>query len=151
MKNNMVEKDARPQRDFFPKMGAGCLVAVGAMFALLGIPVLMDEQKGALGVFFFCMIGGGAMIAAGIFWYRYVRTRDQQQIDLYEEKTLLGLAARHGGHLTLALVALESSCTAVEAEEALSRMVRHGFAQPELMEDGTVRYRFGGLIEGVEE
>jgi hypothetical protein len=133
-------------------MGAGCLVTIGAMLALLGgIPVLMENDKGALGGFFFCMIGGGGMVAAGIFWYRYVRSRDQQQLDLYEEKMVLGVASRHGGYLTLAVLALESACTAAQAEEALNRMVRHGFAQPELMDDGTVRYRFGGLIEGAEE
>jgi hypothetical protein len=151
MKNDQVEKGERPERDFLPRMGAGCLVALGAMTALLSIPVLADEKKDALLGFLFFLLFGGGMIAAGIFWYRYIRTRDEQQIDRYEDRMLLGLAARHGGHLTLAIVALESTCSAAQAESAMARMVRQGFAQPELMEDGTVRYRFGGLIDGGEE
>ena len=71
-----------------------------------------------------------------------------EKANALSEEMILGLAAKHGGYLTLAMVVLESSCTATQAEMAMEQMIRQGFAQPELMDDGTVRYRFGGLIDG---
>ena len=148
MNNNVVDKGGMPQKDFLPRMGAGCLVVLGAIMLMAAVGSLVDKSSDAVAGFIICLIMSAALIAGAVFWFRYIRAHDQQRIDLYQEKMILGLAAKHGGYLTLAMVVLESSCTATQAEMAMEQMIRQGFAQPELMDDGTVRYRFGGLIDG---
>lgn len=148
MNNNQVDKVGKPERDFLPKVGAGCLVVLGAMMLLVAFSSLAGNSPDAMTGFLVSFIMSAALTAAAIFWFRHIRSHDRQRIELYEEKMLLGLAAKHGGYLTLAMVVLESACTADEADAAMTRMVQRGFAQPDLMEDGTVRYRFGGLIDG---
>jgi hypothetical protein len=138
-------RDAIPQKDFVPRLGAGCLVLIGVVIILLGISAAAGPWSGLEGLLFALALGGG-FSTAGLFWYRYVAAQERVRTNLFEEKTLLAVALNHGGYATVAQMVLETPYTAAEAEEAMARLCRQGLAHPELLEDGTVRYRFGGLL-----
>ncbi len=143
-----MEVAGPPVKDFLPRLGAGCLVLLGGMVVIMALGLFLGAGRpDPTGLLFYGMFGVG-FLSAGIFWYRYVSEQERTRRRLFEEKSLLSVAVRHGGYATLAQVTLETPVTALEAEEAMARLCRQGFAQPELMEDGTVRYRFGGLLQG---
>lgn len=146
MEQKRMEAAAPPEKDFLPRLGAGCLVLVGGLVTVVAMTlVLKPENSDLLGFFFYAILGLG-FLAAGIFWYRYVSEQERTRRRLFEEKAILNVAARHGGYATLAQVTLETPFTASEAEGAMSRLCREGFARPEILDDGTIRYRFGGLL-----
>ncbi len=146
MEQKRMEAPAPPEKDFLPRLGAGCLMLVGALVVLVGMALIPKPGNvDLLGVLFYCLLGTG-FIAAGIFWYRYVSQQEGTRRRLFEEKSILTVAARHGGYATLAQVMLDTPFTAAEAEGAMARLCREGFARPEVLDDGTIRYRFGGLL-----
>lgn len=147
MKKPISPPGAPPQSDFIPRIGAGCLLLLGLLTVVIAISI---SASGAaprlLGSLFYGLLGIG-FGAAGVYWYRYVVAVEKKQLLLFEEKALLNVAVRHGGYVTVAQLTLEAHFTAAEAEEAVARLCRQGFAHPELLDDGTVRYRFGGLLQ----
>lgn len=147
MNQNLTQRNSIPQKDFLPRLGSGCLVLLGALVVIIAIGTLASQQEGFdFFAFVFCALIGGGFVAAGIFWYRYVAAQELVKRALFEEKAVLNVAARHRGYATLAQIALETPFTTAESEAVMARLCRDGFAQPELMDDGTVRYRFGGLL-----
>lgn len=136
-----------PEKDFLPRLGAGCLVLLGALIGVMAVTIFLEPGRFEfLGFMFYGIIAVG-LGGAGVFWYRYVSGQEQTRQQLFAEKAILNVAARHGGYITMVQVSLETPFTASDAEAAMSRLCGQGYAQPELMEDGTVRYRFGGLLE----
>lgn len=147
MNNRPPEPAAPPEKDFLPRLGAGCLMLLGTLIGIMGVTIFLEPGRFEfLGFLFYGSIAVG-LAGAGIFWYRYVSGQESTRRQLFEEKAILSVAARHGGYTTLAQISLETPFTASEAEATMSRLCGQGFAQPELLEDGTVRYRFGGLLE----
>jgi|GEM_PF-2552881 len=135
-----------PDKDFVPRLGAGCLVLLGGLVAVIAVTIFLEPGRFEfLGFLFYGILGLG-FSGAGIFWYRYVTEQEETRRHMFEEKAILNVAARHGGYATLAQISLATPFTASEAEAAMSRLCRQGYAQPELLEDGTIRYRFGGLL-----
>lgn len=146
MEQKRMEAPAPPEKDFLPRLGAGCLVLVGGLVIVVALALVPKPGNfDILGFLFYGILGAG-FVAAGIFWYRYVSQQEGTRRRLFEEKAILTVAARHGGYATLAQVALETPFTAAEAEGAMARLCREGFARPEVLDDGTIRYRFGGLL-----
>ncbi|HVZ41709.1 MAG TPA: hypothetical protein VHI13_20680 [Candidatus Kapabacteria bacterium] len=141
-----MDKGAEREPEFVPRLGAGCLMLIGILLAAMAFTLnLGDGRLGITGILFYLMIGFG-FLGAGIFWYRYVSRQERGRRQLYLEKAVLGVAARHGGTVTLAQIVLESACSAEEAEATVDRLRRQGYAQTELTMDGVVHYRFGGLL-----
>lgn len=134
-----------PQKDFIPRIGAGCLVAIGAGIALLGLTAIWNGA-GVDGVLMRVLLGV-AFAAGGVFWYNYVSRQERSRRELIEEKALLRVALNHGGRATIAQVALETPFTAAETEAIMERLCRQGLARPDILDDGTISYRFGGLID----
>jgi hypothetical protein len=134
-----------PEEDFLPRLGAGCLVLIGVVIAVVGIASVKGSIEN-LGSILYCRLFGGGFAFAGGYWYRYVRAQERTRRRLFEEKQVLAVALNHGGYATLAQLVLEAPFTAAEAEAAMQRICRQGLAHPDLLDDGTVRYRFGGLL-----
>ena len=146
MNDKLMEMTAPPEKDFLPRLGAGCLLLLGSLVVVMAVTLFLEPGRfEVLGFLFYGIVGLG-FSGAGIFWYRYVSEQELTRRRLFEEKAILNVAARHGGYVTLAQVTLETPFTAMEGEATMARLCRQGFAQPELLEDGTVRYRFGGLL-----
>jgi hypothetical protein len=135
-----------PQKDFVPRMGAGCLVLIGAAIAILGFSSAAGPYAGVGGIVLGVALGAG-FGAAGLFWYNYVADQERARRELFEEKAILAVALNHGGCATIAQLVLAAPFTAAEADSAMARLCRQRLAHPELLDDGTVRYRFGGLLE----
>jgi hypothetical protein len=68
------------------------------------------------------------------------------QREALDEKQILRIARDSRGVVTPALVALESELTTSEAEAALERMARKGFAAMRVTDDGRVQYEFPDLL-----
>lgn len=92
------------------------------------------------------MVIGAGFAAAGGFWWRFVTSADARRRIEYQDKTVLGVAARHNGVVTIARVAVETDMSPEEAREAIERLCIRGLAQPEVLDDGAIEYRFGGLL-----
>jgi hypothetical protein len=134
------------QRDFLPRMGAGCLVLVG--LAICAMALVTGVSAGALdpvGATFYLLVGAGFGIS-GVFWFRYIGTMESARRIHYAEKMVLRSAARHAGTMTLAQLTLATPLTVAEAEAALERLCIRGIATPEIRDDGTIEYRFNGLL-----
>lgn len=135
------------QGDFVPRMGAGCLVLVGGLISIIAVTYFFSEHSSGLyGLAFYGLIGLGFGVS-GVFWLRYITTLESARRNMFAEKAVLAAAFRHGGTATLAQITLESPLTLNETESAVERLCRRGVARPELMDDGTITYRFSGLID----
>ncbi len=135
----------QPRNDFAPRLGAGCLVLIGTLIAAMAIVLYLGNHRlELLGGLFYAAVGLG-FLAAGVYWYRYVAMQERSRRDLFEEKAVLGVAARHNGCVTPAQIMLETPLTAAETDAATERLRRQGYARAELSDDGTVHYRFAGL------
>jgi hypothetical protein len=147
MSNRIVrnQSSAPPQTDVLPRIGAGCLVVLGLGMALLAFGGIVTQDGALAGEIVLGAIGLG-FGAAGFFWLRFVTDADRRRREEFEEKAVLSVAATHAGFVTISQIALESALSASEAERVINRLCGRGMAQPELLEDGTVRYRFTGLI-----
>lgn len=144
----MVQSPARREAegDFVPRLGAGCLMLLGGSIVAMGMVLYFGRGRlDILGGLFYLAVGAG-FLGTGLFWFRYAAQQERARRDLFEEKSVLSVAARHGGYATTAQITLETQCTAAEVEEAVARLCRQGLARAEFDEDGAVRYRFGGLI-----
>jgi hypothetical protein len=109
------------------------------------VGIAIDQPGGLAGVVVMSIVGLG-LVGAGIFWWRFVRSNETSRRGDFEEKDVLLVAARHGGAVTVAQIVLESNLSADRADAVLARMRQRGLAHAELLDDGTVQYRFGGLI-----
>jgi hypothetical protein len=141
-----VHRESVPVKDFVPRLGAGCLVLIGIVIALLGISTVRMQGAGIEGIVFGVALGVGFLVA-GLFWYGYATSQERARRELFEEKILLTRALKHAGTITLAQLALETPFTAAEAEAAMARLCRQGVAHLDLLQDGTVCYHFGGLLD----
>ncbi len=63
-----------------------------------------------------------------------------------DEKQVLRIARDANGKVTPALIALETDLTAAQAEEALQRMARKGYAAMHVTDDGRVEYEFAEFM-----
>ena len=124
---------------------------IGVFFIAVGFGILLDPTKPDNPVFLI-VVTGAAALAGGIYWFRGVSGSERRLRYQYQEKQILGVAARHGGSATLAQISLETELDAAEATEVIDRLCASGIARADLLDDGTVTYRFGGLLpgEGVE-
>jgi len=67
-----------------------------------------------------------------------------------DEKQVLRIARDANGTVTPAMIALESDLTATQAEEALHRMTRKGYAAMRVTDDGRVEYEFPEFMRQLE-
>lgn len=134
---------ARPQRPIFQRFVAWSLVSVGALFALLSLTVPSDpaaENKGGETVI---LVFGLLMLGGGVLWLSSLRRREGVRRDEYEERSVLAVAARHGGRVTVAQITLETDLSSERAERVIDRLCGRNIAQPDVLDDGTVIYQFG--------
>jgi hypothetical protein len=136
------------QRDFLPRMGAGCLILVGVAISAIAIAATISTgQIDFTGAVFYALVGAGFGIS-GVFWLRYIGTMESARRIHFAEKMVLRAAYRNSGGLTVAMITLGTPLTVAEAEAALERLCIRGIATPEIREDGTIEYRFNGLLPG---
>jgi hypothetical protein len=132
-------------RDILPRVGAGCLMMIGCLIAAVGAGgFLFGGLIQPVAMIFYGALGLG-FLGAGFFWRRYVADLERERRTLFEEKSILASAQRHGGSVTPAQIALETPLTATQVERILLRLCREGYARPEIREDGMIVYMFGGL------
>jgi hypothetical protein len=135
------------ERDFLPRMGAGCLVLLGMTIIVIAVNyILSSSQISIPGFIIYGLIGAGFGVS-GIFWLRYITALEVTRRNLFAEKSVLRAAAYKGGMASIAEITLESPLSAEEAEAAVERLCSRGVARPELLDDGTVIYRFSGLLK----
>jgi hypothetical protein len=136
----------RPQSEFIPKVGAGCLVVLGLFMAVSALAALtVPPVPSIAGLVIMATIGAG-FVSAGAYWWRFVRGSELRRRVEYDEKAVLSVASRHGGVVTVAQLALETELSAEEARAAVERLCIRGIAQPDVQDDGTMQYRFGGFL-----
>lgn len=82
------------------------------------------------------MFGTGALI----IWM--TRRREAEQRSAYGEKAVLRVAAMYNGRVTLSQIGVETDLSIDEAERVIEDLCRRNIAQPELLDDGSVEYRF---------
>lgn len=82
-----------------------------------------------------------------VLLFRSIGQRERSQNVYMHEKIVLKAAAARDGAITIAQITHDTPLSSSEAEEALERLCKQNIAQPELREDGTVEYRFIGLME----
>jgi hypothetical protein len=136
------------QGDFLPRMGAGCLVFLGGLIVVIAATSIVSPSHLDLPGFIFYGLVGFGFSVSGIFWLRYITALEQTRRTMFAEKAVLRLAARNDGTATIAHITLHTPLSSDEAEAALERLCTRGVAQPELQEDGSVHYRFRGLLKG---
>ncbi len=134
--------DTSREPDFLPRAGAGCLILIGVFISALSA-VTFFGGGGAWLVYFILGVG---FLGSGVFWYRYVLDTESRLTLQHAEKEILNAARQHGGEVTAAQLVLETSLSSSEVERALAHLTRQGVTRPELLEDGTVSYRFSGLL-----
>jgi predicted Ser/Thr protein kinase len=86
------------------------------------------------------------MVAAGALTTRWSVRSFRAVRDLERDRALLALAARSGGHLSMAEVVLRTGLSIEESQSALQRLSRKGLAEMIVNEDGTLGYVFTGLL-----
>lgn len=113
-------------------------------FAIFGAVDTGPDAKAAMIVFGVPAILGGI---GAVMLFRGIWQHEKSQSAYLQEKIVLKAAANRDGAVTIAQIIHVTPLSSSEAEEALERLCRQNLAQPELLEDGTVEYRFIGLIE----
>jgi len=58
------------------------------------------------------------------------------------ERSVLRIAQEQGGHVTPALVTIDSDLSLEEAEDVLQSMVAKGYAAMQVLDDGRIEYEF---------
>jgi hypothetical protein len=146
--NNSSEVDFARMRqpDLLPRMGAGCLVLLGATIVVIAVTSLFAPASLSLPGFVVYGLIGLGFAMSGIFWIRYISALEETRRLLFAEKEVLRAAERHTGRLTVALITLHTPLSSEEAEHVLDRLCRRGVAYPDVLDDGTIEYRFRGLI-----
>ena len=129
--------------DVIPRTGAGCLVAFGVVMLGLAIATLFEGVSGA---FPFVFLVGIGTLAGGVYWLKNVLGADRKLQEQYEEKAILAVASRNGGEITLGQISLETDLDANETAAAMDRLCSRGIARADIMDDGTISYRFSGLL-----
>lgn len=111
--------------------------------AILAISTTPADGMGGLVVM---MLIGAGFGAAGVYWWRFVTGADVRRRLEYQDKAILAVASRHRGVVSVSQIALETDLSTDEAREAVERMCIRGLAQPDIQDDGSIQYRFGGLL-----
>lgn len=135
-----------PKRMVFKRGLAWTFLALGLLSLMLMGFGLIDASEEPGIIFAVFGIPGIIMGLAGLAWLRSIARREQDGHLRYEEKAVLEIAAANGGFASIAMITLHTALSAADAEAALSRLCGRGVAQPEIMDDGAVTYRFGGLL-----
>jgi hypothetical protein len=115
----------------------------GAFCLAVGIGMSLDNKADNPA---FGFILGPLAFAAGYIWFRSVTGSERRLRHQYQEKQILSVAASHGGIITLAQIKLDTDLDAAEAAEVIDRLCANGLCRADLLDDGTVCYRFGGLL-----
>lgn len=127
----------------FARFFAWVLIVFGA-FLLLGVFLpseTPETQEATAPMAVFAVV----MLAGGTFWLSRIKTARRRAMELREEKTVIGVAAAHDGHVTIAQIALETDLSMESAEAVLARLCSRSVAQPDLEEDGSVVYHIATL------
>lgn len=90
-------------------------------------------------------IFGNVPLIAGAFMIRLGRIRERTERLNQTERTLLRMAHKYGGRLTVTIVAMETEMTLDEARSLLGLFVSKGAADTEIDDNGTIIYRFREL------
>lgn len=139
---SIVKPATSNQPDFLPRVGAGCLMFIGVAILALSLTASFASAAGSV----LYVLISAAFIGSGLFWYRFIVRSEHKELEL-REKEVLAVARMHNGVVSPAQLALETSLTSSEVAEVLARLSRGGMVRPELLDDGTVVYRFGGLLD----
>lgn len=140
-------KDPRPPGRMVFKRGVARTLLVGGVISLILMGMGLADASEDLGIIIGVYgVPGIVMSLTGLLWLRRIAQREQEGHLRYEEKAVLEVAAANDGFASIAMVTLRTALSVADAEAALSRLCQRGVAQPEIMDDGTVTYRFGGLL-----
>lgn len=90
-------------------------------------------------------IFGNVPLIAGAFMIRFGRIKERTEKLNQTERTLLRMAHKYGGRLTVTIVAMETEMTLDEARSLLGLFVSKGAADTEIDDNGTIIYRFREL------
>lgn len=136
----------QPQRNPAVRIGAGCLLILGAPFLLGGIVALFQAATPEnVGGAYAALFMGTAFAGSGFVWLKWMKKRELHRLTQYHEKLVLDIAALHDGVVTVAQISQSTPLTIQEAESTLARLSVQGLARPEVLDDGVVVYRFIGL------
>lgn len=128
-----------------PKLGTGCLMLVGALILVISAAFYFEpDHVDFFGFLFYGLVGIG-FIVSGAFWFRYISTLEEARRSKFEEKVVLECVEEMGGMATVAQIALRTPLSSTEVEQVLDRFCKHGIAEPDILEDGAICYRFKGL------
>lgn len=146
MKDNYsARKGAGGQGTFAGRFFGGTLVLIGGISLLFAVLALVSaaNAEGTLVLF----VLGGILLGAGIPLRRSASSRALGEISRMREQAVLDAAALNGGAVTVALAMQAARLSAQDAAAVLEEFCRQGVAEPELLEDGGVEYRFRGLMK----
>lgn len=143
---------APPEKRGGQRVAAWMLLVLGIFFILLLFIGLMAEPEPGeddprVAVIFVFGVPGVVSCAGAMLWLRNIKKRERKMLYRYQEKIVLGAAAANGGYITVAEIIHETPLSSAEVEETLSRLCGQSIAQPELLADGGVCYRFAGLLD----
>lgn len=116
----------------------GAFMILGAMVEIFD-KTAKESVPSALAL----LILAGILPVVVAFWL-FIRTRASASRRALEarEKTVLELAIKHQGVLTVPQVAQESSMTVEQARETLDRLNRKDYVEVAASESGTLVYKF---------
>ena len=133
------------------RIGIGCLTVMAVVSVLGALLVAFndDPDRGkALGAYIAMTIVFGASAAI----WRWLKSRGDRREEIVEhEKIVLKHAARLGGAATLAQIVEGTPLSSEEASATLDHLSGKGLVQFDLLDDGTVLYRFGGLGRRIDD
>jgi hypothetical protein len=136
-----------PKKRTGARIGLGCLTFYALMCVVFTVVAIADNNTRNRNVAL-AMFGVMAVLSCSgaYFWFRSMRNRDRRERSRESEKIVLHQASTCGGVTTLALIVQDTPLSSEEAEVALESLSRKGLVHLDLLEDGTVQYRFGGLV-----
>jgi hypothetical protein len=144
--NEQIPESTAPPKRTGRNVGIGCLTVFSIVLALgVVLAMLSDSPKrnAALSVYGIPAIVAGA---GAYLWWRAGQKRDRSERLVRHEKIVLKHAAVLGGTATLAQIVEATPLSSEEAAAALEYLGGKGLVHYDLLDDGTVLYRFGGLV-----
>jgi hypothetical protein len=125
------------------RVGIGCLTVFSLFMVVGAVVMLAGESKDRnVGLAFYGILailaGGGAYL-----WFRSLKNRDRKDWLVYHERIVVQQIASAGGNATLAQIVQGTPLSATQAEEVVESLSSKGLIHLDLLDDGTVLYKFG--------
>ncbi len=123
------------------------IIGFAATFAAPGSPGQSEAEAArdrAIGIPILLLLGA-APLGIGIMLFRGAKKVDREHATRSMEQAVINVAAENGGVVTLAMVMHGARISSTEASAVLNELCRQGIAEPDLLAEGGVEYRFTGL------